>query len=209
MNQKKTVVGILFVVVFAIAGVFVWEKRGNQIFSKNQQSSSNQVQADIQNNTQVKSDEAPLAQHITAIPGSNQVWYEVPEIGIKLLVSKEAAEEILYRHRAIDDRGSDSTKRVASVSFFSKKIIAFDVALGLSETWDDLYVVQKYLGMYTGETLCCGVKFLKQFDGFYLTDGGSHQALLYTEEEQKKFNDSVTPILPKFPRLADIYIESL
>ncbi len=209
MNQKKIVAGILFAVVLAIAGVFVWEKQ-TIIEQSNQEQPKQEITNvnDIKNADSVESIEFS-PQQIVAIPNSTNVWYEVPELGIKLLLSKAAAEEIVYQYRSINDIGNDVTKRVASVSFFSKKIITFDVALGLPKTWDDLYIMQKYLGTYTGETFCCGVKFFKQLDGFYLTDGGSPQGLSYSEEEQRRFDETVAPLLPQFPRLMEIQIQGL
>ena len=55
----------------------------------------------------------------------------------------------------------------------------------------------------------CVSIYLKQFKDFYLITGGSRQAERFLEEEQKRFDQTVAPTLPQFPRLIDIKIEAM
>lgn len=58
MNQKKLIIGIFIILTFVV-GVFVWQKRENQILPQDLQLFNNQVQPDTQNDIQSKSDEVP------------------------------------------------------------------------------------------------------------------------------------------------------
>ncbi len=209
MNHKPLFLAVTLAALLSVAGVF-WYLKQHSGEVASQPVSSRDVLADAATTTTETEDDSLAGyspQHITPIPGSSQVWYEIPEMGIKLLFSKEVAEEIFYNYQRVHDKiNSDNLERV---NFFSKKVMEFNMMIGQSKTWDRLYIIQKFPGSYDNEPLPYGLKFLGQFDGFYLTDGGSPQALLYSEQEQRMFEETVAPALPKFPSLTDIHIENL
>ena len=94
MNQKKLIIGIFIILTFVV-GVFVWQKRENQILPQDLQLFNNQVQPDTQNDIQSKSDEVPPPQYIVVIPGSDSVWYEIPELGVRVKLNKKYAEDLI------------------------------------------------------------------------------------------------------------------
>ncbi len=225
MNQKKLIVGILVVLALAVIGVFIWEKQT----VIEQQSNQEQPKQEITNVNDIKKVDSVESiefspQQIVAIPNSTNVWYEVPEMGIKLLLSKPVAEEFVYEYSGATDGFitvnpktgnldfSDS-KRIESATFFQKKVIVFNKQCDSSKvicSSDNIeFSINKISGVYKNEILAFGSKFLKQFNGFYLITGGSRQAERFSEEEQKRFDETVAPLLPQFPRLKDIKIENL
>jgi hypothetical protein len=217
--KKTTLYAVALVVVLALlAGVLVWQKGQKQTNIQNQtvqQSSEGQPESNPQNEGESEGVFSP--QHIVAIPGSQQVWYEVPEMGIKLLLSKEAAEELVYRYYVVNGfvtvnpiTGEEGAlKEIKTIIFSLKKIIDYNQQCdtGLCGTEEMLFAIAKVPGVYHSEPLAFGSKFLKQFKGFYLITGGIPQAVPFAnDEEEKKFNDAVGRFLPKIPRLQDIHI---
>ncbi len=229
--QKKLLIFVVVVLVLIAALFFVWQKKQAEIKQTNklasQSSSDNQPQSVILNEP-TKKDKITLApQHIVAIPGSSQVWYEIPEMGIKLLLSRAVAEEIVYEYSGVTDgfvivnpkTGNldfGDPKKIESATFFLKKVITFNEECASYQKTQTIcssdnieFGINKIFGTYHNEMLAFGSNFLKQFKDFYLITGGSRQAERFLEEEQKRFDQTVAPTLPQFPRLIDIKIEAM
>ena len=163
------------------------------------------------------------SQHITAIPGSNQVWYEIPEMGIKLLLSKEAAEELVYKYSSKRDAGIfvevngleadlKTVKDVEGASFSSKHVLEYNKTCNrpVCGTDDIAFSFAKVPGKYMNEELAFGMKFLKQFKDFYLVTGAPPQAVPFvTKDEEEWFYQNIGPKMPSIPPLKDIYIDLL
>lgn len=156
-------------------------------------------------------------QYITPISGSVQVWYGVPEMGIKLLLSKEVAEELVYRYHSPKEvwDGADSTTTTSLAIFSAKHFLEYKqercaqtvCGTGID---DEVFTIIKLPGTYNNKELGFGSKFLRQFSDFYLTTGGSPQAARFgSEEEEKQFWQNIGPKMPNIPTLKDIYIELL
>jgi|GEM_PF-4854319 len=214
MNKKSLLLTLILIALLVTAGIF-WciEKRHVAV---NQSVVDPVIEAPIQ--TETKEDFSP--QHIVAIPDSKQVWYEIPETGIRLLLSKEVAEELVYRYYVVNGfvtvnpvTGEEGVSKEIKTTIFSlKKIIDYNQQCdtGLCRTEEMLFAIAKVPGVYHSEPLAFGSKFLKQFKGFYLITGGSQQAVPFAnDDEEKKFNDVVGRFLPKIPRLQDIHIRLL
>ncbi len=116
MNQKKLIIGIFIILTFVV-GVFVWQKRENQILPQDLQLFNNQVQPDTQNDIQSKSDEVPPPQYIVVIPGSDSVWYEIPELGVRVKLNKKYAEDLIYRPVRLNNASGEEW----DVAYFSTK----------------------------------------------------------------------------------------
>jgi len=228
--KKTTLYAVALVVVLALlAGVFVWQKGQKQTNIQNQtaqQSSEGQPESNPQNEGESEGVFSP--QHIVAIPGSQQVWYEVPEMGIKLLLSKEAAEELVYRYAPkrdvdifVEMQGLESqlikVKDVESVVFFWKKVVDFRKKCDQSntdcrtseETIDLEFYINKIPDVYHGEGFAFSSGFLKQFPNFYLIGANRRESYGMSEEEFVVFETTVLPYLPGIPSLKNIRIELL
>lgn len=100
MKQRQLLILIIIGIVLA-GGVFlIWKKVGQASRESNQkqlaeQVSESQSQSAEQNEAEK---EAVYPQHIVAIPGSDQVWYEIPELGVRMKLNKEFAEDLIYSH---------------------------------------------------------------------------------------------------------------
>lgn len=54
--------------------------------------------------------EPEYPQHIEAIPGnSDEVWYNIPELGVRMKLNKDFAEELIYSDGMVDDSGQPQT----------------------------------------------------------------------------------------------------
>jgi len=219
MSKKLLILSIL---TFVVAGG-VWLYINNRVVSQPTQT-SNTITTNPQEKTQLNQQEESFSpQHIMAIPGSNQVWYEIPEMGIKLLLPKEGAEELVYRYSPKKDVGifvemhgveSDlkMVKDVEGVSFSSKHVLEYNKTCNrpYCGTEDISFSLAKVPEKYMNETLAFGTKFLKQFPNFYLITGAPPQAVPFsTKDEEEWFYQNIGPKMPSIPPLKDIFIELL
>lgn len=223
MSKK---LALLILLVIFLAGSIWWyvnnfvipqpEQVVNTITNSQDKSQSNQQESSFS------------PKHITAIPGSNQVWYEIPEMGIKLLLSKEAAEELVYKYRPKKDvnifvemHGVESDLKIAkdieSVTFFWEKVVAFrngcdsfDEKCVVKNSEDVEFYVSKVPGIYHEESLAFGARFIKQFSDFYLIGDRRRESYgVISEEKSKYLEEVIIPYLPKTPSLQEIRVDLL
>ena len=119
--QKKLLIFVVVVLVLIAALFFVWQKKQAEIKQTNklasQSSSENQPQSVILNEP-TKKDKITLApQHIVAIPGSDSVWYEIPELGVRVKLNKKYAEDLIYRPVRLNNASGEEW----DVAYFSTK----------------------------------------------------------------------------------------
>lgn len=216
MNHKALFLAVTLIALLVIGEVF-WLMQEHQVATHQPVVTESVVETPVQ--TEPEQDFSP--QHITPIPGSNQAWYEVPEMGIKLLLSREAAEELVYEYSPKKDAGifvevngleSDlkNVKDVEGISFFSKHILEYNKTCNRPAcgTDDITFSFAKVPGKYMNEELAFGMKFLKQFKEFYLVTGAPPQAVPFaTKDEEEWFYQNIGPKMPSIPLLKDIYIE--
>ena len=218
MNQKPLFLAVATLSLLVIGGVF-W------MMSKWQAAVNQPVVTDSVVETSVQRDQEQdfSSQHITAISGSNQVWYEIPEMGIKLLLSKEVAEELVYKYSPKKDagifvevKGSESdlkkVKDVEGVSFSSKHVLEYNKTCNRTACGTDSisFSFAKVPNKYMNEELAFGMEFLKQFNDFYLITGASPQAVPFaTKDEEEWFYQNVGSKMPSIPPLKEIFIELL
>ncbi len=213
---------VLVATLTVLAGIVVWQKEKKQKNIQDQvteQQSEIQSQGNTRNETQTESEQAFSPQHIVAIPSSQQVWYEVPEMGIKLLLSKEVAGELVYRYSVNDamvtenDVEIGNRRRTESIIFSVKSILKYNETCSNSPGCgfvDESYrfAVSKIPGSFHKEELILGSKLLKQFNDFYLITGASPQASPFnSQEEAEWFKENIISTMPQIPALVDIKIE--
>lgn len=104
---KKLLISAVAILILLGGIVFVWQKN---------------LQQDVQTSPGVKTDQHnAYPQHIEAISVNvDEVWYNIPEYGIRMRLNKEFAEDLLYR-------------------FVHEKNIR-------NEEWDTVYLSLKKLG---------------------------------------------------------------
>ena len=119
MNQKHifVVVGI-FLLLGATGGVLVWRKKQSA-----PQPTVPMVQVDGGKQSDIPQSQADAyPQHIEAISGTDEVWYNIPEYGVRMRLNKEFAEDLIYSSGMTDDYGEKSdgiylsTKNIATVA---------------------------------------------------------------------------------------------
>lgn len=215
MSKKLLILSIL---TFVVAGG-VWLYINNRVVSQPTQT-SNTITTNPQEKTQLNQQEESFSpQHIMAIPGSNQVWYEIPEMGIKLLLPKEGAEELVYRYYTVDNsiisfnpetKDEEWVENILTVEFSSKQVLDYNQHCDSPACGTDVFnfFIEKIPGIYNNHPLAFGSKFIRQFKDFYLITGGSQQAVPFANnEEEKKFYQTVH--FPPVPPLTKMHIELL
>ncbi len=60
--------------------------------------------------------------HIESISGSDEVWYEIPEIGVRMRLNKEFAEDLVYEYIPVD--AQDMVNGLGAVDFSTKSLLA-------------------------------------------------------------------------------------
>lgn len=97
--SKKLIISIL-AIAFLFGGALYVAKRyqtSNQVVTLDNKEVASQ-------NTQP--DDVPQAdaypQHIEAIPGTDEVWYNIPELGIRMRLNKEFASDLIYKFNGSD-----------------------------------------------------------------------------------------------------------
>ena len=101
MNQKPLLIAVVLVALFAIVGAFWYiQKRQGDV---NQPVVTNPVIDLDQNPTRVPES---YPQHIEVISGTDEVWYNIPELGVRMRLNKEFAENLIYQyvHETADPR---------------------------------------------------------------------------------------------------------
>lgn len=94
MNKRNIVIVVCVLVVLALSGVVWYGKNAKREPVLDSQQPSQMVTED-DNSLQTQPNLYP--QHIVAIPGSDQVWYEIPELGVRMKLNKEFAGDLIYK----------------------------------------------------------------------------------------------------------------
>lgn len=107
MNQKLLI--ILTTVILLAVGTFLF-------FTKQQEMTSVQNQGIETSDDEMLKQSQDYSQHIEEIPGNtDEVWYNIPELGVRMKLNKEFAEDLVYR---------SETPAFATVYFSGKKLMA-------------------------------------------------------------------------------------
>ncbi len=100
MSYKPLFLATALIVLLAIAGGF-WYIQKRQIVVDQPVVTDSVGEAPAQ----VEPEKYP--QHIEVIPGNtDEVWYNIPELGIRMKLNKEFAEDLVYSNGMIDDDGT-------------------------------------------------------------------------------------------------------
>lgn len=206
--KKCSVVILIGIGIILLGGVVFVRKTPQYLMSDSELQRTPNPRGENTQPNEIQPIETPdYQQHIVAIPNSDEAWYEIPEIGVKLLVSKVVAEDLIYVYEPVYNETVEKT----TISFFSKRASTFDSECTKIDSpfRDPVYLIQRFSGKYDGRPLPYGMTFLKQYNGFYLTDGGSAQGACFTEEETGRFDTTIAPAMPSFPKLTEIQIKQL
>jgi hypothetical protein len=111
MNQKSLFLATTLIALLVIAGAF-W-------YLQKRQTAMNQPPIIITEpvvEAPVQTEPEKYPQHIETIPGNtDEVWYNIPELGIRMKLNKEFAEDLVY----IQDNPNGvnfSTKKILSIA---------------------------------------------------------------------------------------------
>ncbi|MGB4833627.1 MAG: hypothetical protein WBP40_01195 [Candidatus Moraniibacteriota bacterium] len=214
MNQKPLLLAITLIALLVIAGAF-WYLQNRPPMAVNQPIGITEPVVE----TPVLAEPEEYPQHIENIPGNtDQVWYAIPELGVKLLLYRDGAEDTVYKYNlvkntvvTVDPRtGEEEYGDVSGVVLYSKLVLKYNQTCGTPACRADgfQFGIGKVSGIYNNHPLAFGSKLIKQFKDFYLITGGSPQVVPFAnEEEERKFNEAVH--LPKVPPLTKMRIEVL
>jgi hypothetical protein len=118
MNQKSLFLTTILIALLVIAGAF-W-------FMKQRQAAMNQPPIIITEpvvEAPVQTEPEKYPQHIETIPGNtDEVWYNIPELGIRMKLNKEFAEDLVYKF--VREKNDDS--EWDAVNFSTKSIVNVD-----------------------------------------------------------------------------------
>lgn len=117
MYKKAILVGGITLVLVA----------GFVLFLQNKQRP--QTSPEIKSSTKTRATQSPVLdekypQHIEAIAGSDEVWYNIPEYGVRMRLNKEFAEDLIYSI----GQESFSGRLWETASFSAKTIVSIDSA---------------------------------------------------------------------------------
>ena len=114
MNHKPLFLATALIVLLALAGAF-WCLQNRPGAMDQPVVTEPVAQAPIQAETE------KYPQHIEVIPGNtDEVWYNIPELGIRMKLNKEFAEDLVY----VYDRRKDDEGEVWDEIGFSTKALA-------------------------------------------------------------------------------------
>lgn len=108
--QKKLLILVVVASAVAITLIFVWQKE-----------QSNKVPPTANVVKPNTAQEEMYPQHIEAIQGSDEVWYNIPEYGVRMRLNKEFAEDLVYRF--VHEKNS-SGEEWGTVYFSLKNLLA-------------------------------------------------------------------------------------
>lgn len=106
--QKKLLISALIILALVGGMVFVWQRnQGSEAVSP----VSTVKQPEI-------AQEEKYPQHIEAIPGNtDEVWYGIPEYGVRMRLNKEFAEDLIYGFELEDQSTAYfSSKKITEIS---------------------------------------------------------------------------------------------
>ncbi len=117
MNHKPLFLTVTLIALLAIAGVF-WYRQQRQVSVKTPSVAEPVTQMPVQ--TEPVTDPSQYPQHIEAIPGNtDEVWYNIPELGIRMKLNKEFAEDLVYSVSSIKQTYAEN--EVYDVAYFSTR----------------------------------------------------------------------------------------
>ncbi len=124
MTQKPLFLAILFLALLAIVGVFWYMQTQSVAMDQSVVVSNPVTKPDSVSVVPPSAHPDSYPQHIETIPGnSDEVWYNIPELGIRMRLNKEFAEDLVYVYdRRKDDEGGAwdeigfSTKALAAIT---------------------------------------------------------------------------------------------
>ena len=111
--HKKLLVLVVLGIILVGGGVFVWYmNEQNQVIVP-----SSVIVPEVNN-------KEAYPQHIEAISGSDEVWYGIPEIGVRMRLNKEFAEDLIYQY--VHEVTDDSKEEWDATYFSTKALTAID-----------------------------------------------------------------------------------
>lgn len=125
MNQKHifVVVGI-FLLLGASGGVLVWRKKQSA-----PQPTVPMVQVDGGKQSDIPQSQADAyPQHIEAISGTDEVWYNIPEYGVRMRLNKDFANDLKF---GFSHERNPKDNKWDTVYFASEKLYAVDPSCAL------------------------------------------------------------------------------
>lgn len=85
-------------------------------------------------------------QHIEAIQGSNEVWYNIPEYGVRMRLNKKFAEDLIYSF--VHEKNANFNEEWDAIYFSTKSLTAIDKGCS-PEEGNPLGVITKIKGNAT------------------------------------------------------------
>lgn len=123
MNHKPLFLVTVLIALLVISGVF-WRIQNRPPMAVNQPVVTDPVvETPVQVEPQVEPGVSPdtYPQHIEAIPGNtDEVWYNIPELGIRMKLNREFAEDLVYGFEAAKGLSEKDGGRV----YFSSKAVS-------------------------------------------------------------------------------------
>lgn len=117
--QKKLLIFLVAALVLIVAAIFVWQTKQNS-----QTSPVGTIKPDT---TQEKT----YPQYTEVIQGSNEAWYNIPEIGVRMRLSKEFADDLIYSF--VHEKSTDPDENWDAVYFSTKSLTAVDMGCSPEE----------------------------------------------------------------------------
>lgn len=110
--QKKLLIFFVVALILIIVAVFSWQTKQN--------SQTPHMGGIKPNITQ----EETYPQYIEAIQGSNEVWYNIPEDGVRMRLNKEFADDLIYSF--VHEKNTDPDENWDAMYFSTKSLISVD-----------------------------------------------------------------------------------
>lgn len=108
---KKSIISAITLLLIAYGIFIVFQKKNLKQIETKESTSQSESKTSM---------EEKHPQHISPISGSDEVWYEIPEYGIRMRLNKEFAGELIYSSGMTDDYGEKSS----GIYFSTKSITA-------------------------------------------------------------------------------------
>ena len=181
MNHKPLFLATALIVLLAIAGVFWYMQTQSVAMDQSVVVSNPVTKPDSVSVVPPSAHSDSYPQHIEAIPGNtDEVWYNIPELGIRMKLNKGFAEDLVYQYYIERNVDNDT---VAGFYLGSKALGAIDEGCRfgwtVSKGEGEINPYDEYL------TSRVSINEAVQFPGFFLVLGGP-QDVCWREE-----NDSI------------------
>lgn len=113
--QKKLFILALAVLVFVVGGVLVWQKKQGI-----QTPGVKKIEEEQSESTFTEK----YPQHVEAIQGTDEVWYNIPEYGVRMRLNKQFAENLIYSF--VHEKNNNLNEEWDAVYFSTKSLTAID-----------------------------------------------------------------------------------